>query len=382
MDGVEILGPVAPEHEAILTPEALAFLADLHRRFDGRRRELLAAREERQAAIDAGEELLRFLEETAAVRDGDWQVAPAPADLADRRVEITGPCDRKMVINALNSGARIFMADLEDASSPTWHNVLDGQRNLRDAVRRTISFQNPDGREYRLNDRTATLVVRPRGWHLPERHLRIDGAEASGSLVDFGLYFFHNAPELVERGSGPYFYLPKLQSHLEARLWNDVFVSAQETLGIPTILSHPQKPQPPPQQQRGDKISRSWGCRGFPGGDEDVVPEACFEMTLQLRQVEVGAAAALHEFRGVVEEIEAEVNQAAAGFGAVDPQVALGQVPATGAGRRASRSGRSGGTRDRQGFGTRSIGGRRRAGCAGRRGRCARSGRRHPRDRP
>ena len=209
-------------------------MADLQRRFDGRRRELLAAREARQAAIDAGKERLRFLPETAAVRDGEWTVASAPADLDDRRVEITGPCDRKMVINALNSGANVFMADLEDASSPTWHNVVDGQLNLRDAVRRTISFQNPppDGREYRLNDQTATLVVRPRGWHLPERHLRIDGAEASGSLVDFGLYFFHNAKELVGRGSGPYFYLPKLQSHLEARLWNDVFVFAQEQLGI------------------------------------------------------------------------------------------------------------------------------------------------------
>jgi malate synthase len=230
--GVEILGSVDQGQQEILAPEALAFVADLHRRFDGRRRELLAAREARQAAIDAGDERLGFLPETAAVRDGAWTVAPAPADLDDRRVEITGPCDRKMVINALNSGARVFMADLEDASSPTWHNVVDGQLNLRDAVRRSISFQNPDGRAYRLNDQTATLVVRPRGWHLPERHLRIDGAEASGSLVDFGLYFFHNAAELGGRGSGPYFYLPKLQSHLEARLWNDVFVYSQERLGI------------------------------------------------------------------------------------------------------------------------------------------------------
>ncbi|MCC6313748.1 MAG: malate synthase A [Thermomicrobiales bacterium] len=230
--GIEILGQVDPEQEAILSAEALAFVADLHREFAVPRLELLAARHERQAAIDAGAGL-DFLKETAPVRDSEWQVAPAPADLNDRRVEITGPCDRKMVINALNSGAKVFMADLEDASSPTWRNVIDGQINLRDAVRRTISFQNPDGREYRLNDETATLLVRPRGWHLPERHLRIDGAEASGSLVDFGLYFFHNARELIERGSGPYFYLPKLQGHREARLWNDVFTFAQQKLGIP-----------------------------------------------------------------------------------------------------------------------------------------------------
>ena len=157
------------------------------------------------------------------MREADWQVAPTPADLQDRRVEITGPCDRKMVINALNSGAKVFMADLEDASSPTWHNVVDGQQNLYDAVRRTITFANPDGREYRLNPETATLLVRPRGWHLDERHMTVDGEPVSGSLFDFGLYFFHNAKELIERGTGPYFYLPKLQSHREARLWNDVF---------------------------------------------------------------------------------------------------------------------------------------------------------------
>ncbi len=231
--GVEIRGEMHPGFEEILTPDALAFVAGLQRAFNGRRHELLAERAARQARLDAGEERLRFLDETADVRDGEWQVAPAPPDLDDRRVEITGPCDRKMVINALNSGAKVFMADLEDASSPTWFNVVDGQRNLRDAVRRTISFANPDGREYRLNDETATLLVRPRGWHLPERHILIDGEEASGSLVDFGLYFFHNAAELVARGSGPYFYLPKLQSHREARLWNDVFTHAQRELGIP-----------------------------------------------------------------------------------------------------------------------------------------------------
>ena len=218
--------------EAILSPEALALIATLHRRFNPRRQELLRAREERQAAIDSGAKL-EFLPETRSVRNSPWQVAPAPDDLLDRRVEITGPCDRKMVINALNSGAKVFMADLEDASSPTWSNVVDGQKNLYDAVRRTISFQNPDGREYALNAETATLLVRPRGWHLDERHMTVDGESVSGSLFDFGLYFFHNAQELIERGSGPYFYLPKLQGHREARLWNDVFTYAQEALGIP-----------------------------------------------------------------------------------------------------------------------------------------------------
>jgi malate synthase len=230
--GIEVYGEIAPDHEPILSPEALAFVAALHRRFNPRRQELLRARDNRQAAIDAGAEL-EFLPETSSVREADWQVASAPADLQDRRVEITGPCDRKMVINALNSGARVFMADLEDASSPTWYNVVDGQKNLYDAVRRTISFQNPDGREYALNPETATLLLRPRGWHLDERHITIDGEPASGSLVDFGLYFFHNSQELIDRGSGAYFYLPKLQSHLEARLWNDVFNHAQDILGIP-----------------------------------------------------------------------------------------------------------------------------------------------------
>ena len=236
-NGVTLRASVPDDLQFVVADDALDFVAALHWAFDGRRRELLAAREEKAARIAAGE-ALGFLDETRDVREGDWQVAAAPADLNDRRVEITGPCDRKMVINALNSGAKVFMADLEDASSPTWHNVVDGQRNLYDAVRRTIRFQNPDGREYRLNDETATLLVRPRGWHLPERHVEVtsdhvDGEPISGSLWDFGLYFFHNAHELLKRGSGPYFYLPKLESHLEARLWNDVFAFAQERLGVP-----------------------------------------------------------------------------------------------------------------------------------------------------
>ena len=231
-DAVRVLSPVEPELESILAPAALDFLAALHRQFNPRREELLQRRQERQRAI-AGGEPLAFPAETSAVRGGEWQVAPAPADLNDRRVEITGPCDRKMIINALNSGAKVFMADLEDASSPTWFNVVDGQRNLVDAVRRTISFENPDGRTYELNDETATLVVRPRGWHLPERHIEVDGTPVAGSLVDFGLYFFHNARELIERGSGPYFYLPKLEHYEEARLWNDVFTAAQAALGVP-----------------------------------------------------------------------------------------------------------------------------------------------------
>jgi len=233
-DAVRVLGPEgsADEYGDVLTPEALAFVARLHRAFNPTREALLEHRVERLAQIAAGADL-GFLEETADVRAGDWRVAPAPADLDDRRVEITGPCDRKMVINALNSGAKVFMADLEDASSPTWANVVDGQRNLRDAVRRTIAFAGPDGREYRLNDEIATLVVRPRGWHLVERHVEVDGAPISGGLFDLGLYLFHNAADLVARGSGPYFYLPKLEGHREARLWNDVFNAAQDALGLP-----------------------------------------------------------------------------------------------------------------------------------------------------
>ena len=230
--GVVITGPITPAVEAVLTPDALAFLVDLHRRFNDTRRQLLLTRAERQAAINAGA-TLDFPTATAEVRAAAWQVAPAPADLNDRRVEITGPTERKMMINALNSGAKVFMADFEDALSPTWENVIQGQINCSDAIRRTIEFQNPDGRVYRLNDTTATLVIRPRGWHLVEKHLLIDGQAISGSLFDFGLYMFRNAQELLARGSGPYFYLPKLESHHEARLWNDVFTYAQAALGIP-----------------------------------------------------------------------------------------------------------------------------------------------------
>ena len=232
--GVSVQGPRRPGDEGVLTSEALAFVADLQRRFDGRRRELLAARVERQARLDAGE-LPDFLPATAAVRAGDWTVAPLPAPLIDRRVEITGPVDRKMIINALNSGASVFMADFEDSNSPTWENCVLGQLNLADAVRRRIEYTHPDtGKAYRLADDVATLMVRPRGWHLPEKHVLVDGEPVSASLFDFGLFFFHNAQEQLARGAGPYFYLPKLESHLEARLWNDVFCHAQRALGIPT----------------------------------------------------------------------------------------------------------------------------------------------------
>ena len=216
----------------ILTPEALAFVAKLARTFEPRRRELLAARARRQAEFDAGR-LPGFLPETAAIRNGAWTIGPVPHDLQDRRVEITGPADRKMVINALNSGANVFMADFEDSNSPTWHNMIEGQINLRDAVRRTITFQSPHGKSYELNEKTATLLVRPRGWHLVEKHMTVDGKPVSGSLFDFALYFFHNAHALLAANSGPYFYLPKMESHLEARLWNDVFVMAQDLLGVP-----------------------------------------------------------------------------------------------------------------------------------------------------
>jgi malate synthase len=215
----------------ILTPEAVAFVADLHRRFAPRRDELLARRVERRAEI-ARTGRLDFLPETAQVRESAWSVSPAPADLTDRRVEITGPTERKMTINALNSGAKVWLADLEDANTPHWANVVDGQRNLYDAVRRTISLET-GAKSYALGQGPfPTIVVRPRGWHLDERHLPVDGAPAVGALVDFGLYFFHNAAELIARGSGPYFYLPKLESHLEAALWNDVFDHAQDVLGI------------------------------------------------------------------------------------------------------------------------------------------------------
>ena len=228
---ISIRGPVHDGFNEILTPAALEFVANLQRKFGPAREELLAKRVERQKALDEGAKL-DFLPETAHIRAGDWQVAPAPPDLLDRRVEITGPVDRKMIINALNSGAKVFMADFEDANSPTWTNVIEGQINLVDAIERSIEFLNPDGRVYRLNQDVATLLVRPRGWHLPENHVVVDGAPISASLLDFGLYFFHNARKLVDAGTGPYFYLPKLQSHLEARLWNDVFVFAQDQLGI------------------------------------------------------------------------------------------------------------------------------------------------------
>jgi malate synthase len=231
--GVVIHGAIEPGYDKVLTPEALAFLADLQRRFNPRREDLLAARVERQARLDAGE-TPDFLAETAGIREGDWTVAPLPADILDRRVEITGPVDRKMIINALNCGANVFMADFEDASTPTWANMVEGQGNLADAVRRSIEFVDPEtGREYRLNDKTGVLFVRPRGWHLPEKHVTVDDQPMSGSLFDFGLYFFHNAQEALARGTGAYFYLPKIESHLEARLWNDVFVHAQEALGVP-----------------------------------------------------------------------------------------------------------------------------------------------------
>jgi malate synthase len=230
--GIEISGRITPEYAQILTPEAVAFAAKLQRAFGGRRTELLARRAARQAELDAGKRP-DFLPETRAVREGDWTCAPIPADILDRRVEITGPVDRKMIINALNSGASVFMADFEDANTPKWDNNIQGHLNLRDAIRRRIDFASPEGKRYTLNEKTAALFVRPRGWHLPEKHVRIDGQPISGGIFDFALYFFHNAKELLARGSGPYFYLPKLESHLEARLWNDVFVAAQRELGVP-----------------------------------------------------------------------------------------------------------------------------------------------------
>jgi malate synthase len=230
--GIQILGEITPAFAEILTPEALAFVAKLERAFGNRREECLGRRQERQTALDRGE-ALDFLPETQSIRDGDWTCARIPEDLLDRRVEITGPTDRKMVINALNSGAKVFMADFEDANAPKWENMVDGQINLRDAIRRTITFNSPEGKSYKLREELAVLLVRPRGWHLVEKHVLIDGRPMSGGLFDFGLYFFHNARELINRDTGPYFYLPKLESHLEARLWNDVFKMAQDELGIP-----------------------------------------------------------------------------------------------------------------------------------------------------
>jgi malate synthase len=229
--GIEVSGPSIPGTDRILTPEALAFVADLHRRFGAFRLDLLKRRAERQAELDAG---VRpdFLVATAEIRETDWTVAPAPADLDDRRVEITGPAEPKMMINALNSGAHVFMADLEDALSPTWANVVGGQAAIAEATRGTLAFDAPDGKAYRLAPRRATLVVRPRGWHLIESHVLVDGVPVSASLFDFGLYLFHSGAAAIAAGSGPYVYLPKLESHHEARLWNDVFLHAQEALGI------------------------------------------------------------------------------------------------------------------------------------------------------
>src|SRR3954471_5277727 len=230
-NGIEALGRSSPEFATILTPEALAFVEKLERKFGARRHELLARRAARQKEFDAGK-LPDFLAETKEIRASEWRIAPQPQDMLDRRVEITGPTDRKMVINALNSGAATFMADFEDANCPTWHNMVDGQLNLRDAVRRTISFEQ-GSKHYQVHEKTAVLIVRPRGWQLDEKHVSVDGKPVSGALFDFALYFFHNAKELIARGTGPYFYLPKMESHLEARLWNDVFVRAQKELGVP-----------------------------------------------------------------------------------------------------------------------------------------------------
>jgi malate synthase len=231
-NGVTLNTPDVAGADSVLTPEALDFVVGLERKFGAERKRLLALREDRKKRLDAGEKP-DFLPETAKVRDGDWTVAPLPKDLLDRRIEITGPTDRKMVINALNCGASVFMADFEDANTPTWANIIDGQINLRDAVKRTITFTDPNTQKfYKLVDKPAVLLVRPRGWHLPEAHVLVDGQPMSGALLDFGLYFFHNAKELLARGSGPYFYLPKMESHLEARLWNDIFNYSQDKLSI------------------------------------------------------------------------------------------------------------------------------------------------------
>ncbi|OXM46805.1 malate synthase A [Amycolatopsis alba] len=231
---IDVCGPAGDRFDEILTPAALDFVAKLDNAFAGRRRELLDARRLRREELQSGEKPLDFLPETRSVRDdSSWSVAPAAPGLEDRRVEITGPTDRKMTVNALNSGAKVWLADFEDATSPTWHNVIDGQLNLFDAIRRNIDFTTEAGKRYTIGDEPATIVARARGWHLVEKHIRIDGRPVSASLVDFGLYFFHNARQLLARGSGPYFYLPKLENHLEARLWNDVFLLAQRELGIP-----------------------------------------------------------------------------------------------------------------------------------------------------
>ena len=230
--GIHVLGKVNSEYAQILTAEALALVAKLHHACEPLRQELLSKRVQRQQEFDAGK-LPDFLSATRAIRAAAWSVAEQPADLLDRRVEITGPVDRKMVINALNSGASVYMADFEDANCPSWDNNIQGQINLRDAIRRTISFTNEAGKVYRLNDKVATLLVRPRGWHLIEKHVLVDDQPVSGALFDFAVFMFHNAKELLTRGSGPYFYLPKIESHLEARLWNDIFLTTQRELGIP-----------------------------------------------------------------------------------------------------------------------------------------------------
>jgi malate synthase len=231
-EGIALHGPMPAEYPSILTPQALTFIAKLARKFEARRQDLMAQRAQRQREFDAGN-LPDFLPETSSIRESEWTVGPIPADLQNRRVEITGPTDRKMVINALNCGANVFMADFEDSNAPTWSNMIEGQINLRDAIRRSITFQSPEGKQYRLNAQTATLLVRPRGWHLMEHHLQVDGAPVSGALFDFALYVFHNAKEAIAHNTGPYFYLPKMESHLEARLWNDIFVMAQRELGLP-----------------------------------------------------------------------------------------------------------------------------------------------------
>ncbi|MDQ1626440.1 MAG: malate synthase [Actinomycetota bacterium] len=231
--GVQVTGPMHERYDEILTPEALTLLAQLHRSFDGRRRDLLEARQQRYADLAAGG-TLEFLPETKDVReDESWRVADPAPGLEDRRVEITGPTDRKMTINALNSGAKVWLADHEDANTPLWENMVGGQLNLRDAIERTIDFTSPEGKSYVLNDETATIVLRPRGWHLDEKHVLVDAQPVSGSLFDFAMYLFHSGPLQIERGLGPYFYLPKMESHLEARLWNDVFVAAQDHVGMP-----------------------------------------------------------------------------------------------------------------------------------------------------
>lgn len=231
-EGIEIKGAVTPPFSEILTPAAVRFVAKLARKFDARRLELLDNRQIRQKEINAGK-MPDFLPETKSVRESDWKVAPIPKDLLDRKVEITGPVERKMMINALNSGAQVFMADFEDSNSPTWQNNIEGHINLRDAVNRTIEFKSPDGKDYELNEKIATLLVRPRGWHLNEKHMTVDGKEVPASLFDFGFFFFHNAKDLIKNGTGPYFYLPKMENHLEARLWNEVFNFSQDELKIP-----------------------------------------------------------------------------------------------------------------------------------------------------